>query len=502
MRAAVLFPFFAATQCLELALVFLVVHLKLSRRPENLTFCLLAFFLSGMTGCELLVQETDSLTQGLFWYRLQLSCALCASVLIIHFLALVAGQAPLRRVWSRLLYPLTALLAAGAWHPLVLHLPPPHTRPTDLDTEATGLLFYPYVGLPLIALTLACFLGLRGLKRRRSRADTGGDFLPLFRGIEWIAAGLALIVLAAGLEILELVLPPKIGDYLPINPRAVAVTIFCLITACILGREVLLNEQRKRRLDVENRTRLQAVRDVQHEVGNKLAGIRTPLLVARLGLEQGREAIHSAARIADALAEVSELETLIRRMLNAARMEAGLPPELEPRQPTDVLALAQSLCDKKTRLLAQEREAHLLRGGSGDALPRHRLHLTAHLAHARAPAHADTLARILDNLLDNAVKYSPNGGDIRVHLQEGDGALAITVSDPGLGIAPDDQARIFDEPFHRGRAPRAISGTGLGLNLVKRLLEAQGGRIAVRSAPGRGSAFTLTLPWSPDEAGA
>ena len=502
MRIAVLFPFFAATQCLQLALVFLVVHLKLSRRPENLTFCLLAFFLAGMTVCELLMQETDSLAHGLLAYRVQLSCGLFASVLIIHFLALVTRQAPLRRGGIILLYSLTALLAAGMWHPLVLHLPPPHTRLVDVDREAPGLLFYPYTALPLIALTFAGYLGLRGLKRRRKQADVGADFLPLFRGVEWIVAGLALIVLATVIEIFQLVLLPETGNDLPINPRSVAVTIFCLITACVLGREVLLNEQRKRRLDVENRTRLQAVRDVQHEVGNKLAGIRTPLLVARLGLEQGREAIHSAARIADALAEVSELDALIRRMLNAARMEAGLPPNLEPRQVTDVFALAQSLCDKKTRLLAQEREAHLLRGGLDDALPRHRLHLTASLAYARAPAHADTLARILDNLLDNAVKYSPSGGDVYVSLQEQDGTLTITIADPGLGIALDDQAHIFDEPFHRGRAARAIAGTGLGLNLVRRLLEAQGGRIAVRSAPGRGSAFTLTLPWSPDEAGA
>ena len=183
-------------------------------------------------------------------------------------------------------------------------------------------------------------------------------------------------------------------------------------------------------------------------------------------------------------------------------MEAGLPPELEPKQATDVRALVQSLCDKKTHLLAQEREAHLLRGGPSTAPPHHRLHLTASLTHTRAPAHADTLARVLDNLLDNAIKYSPHGGDIHVHLQEQNGRLTITVSDPGLGIAPDDQARIFDEPFHRGRAPHAITGTGLGLNLVKRLLEAQGGYIAVRSAPDRGSAFTLTLPWSHDEIGA
>ncbi len=512
MRVAILLPFLAAAQCLELAVIFCVLYLKVSRRLENLAFSLLAFFLGGMIGCELLLQEADSLPRGLFWYRLQLFFALFSSALMVHFLSIIVGRPLARRVWLGLLYPFTALMAAGTWHPLVLHLPPPHTLPGDIDTSAPGPLFYPYVGLPLAGLILASSLGLNRLKRYRTQEVEKQEvseaaFRPLFRYAAWIVTGVLLIILASAVEVLELVLPPSFEEAVTINPRAIAISLFCLTTAWVLGQEFLLTEKREQQLAADNRLldalmqfRLQTARDIQHEIGNKLIGISTPLKVALLGLEQGRSPRHLAERLTDALTETQALESLIQIMLNNARMEAGQTPRLELPEPTDVEALIQSLCAKKSLLLAQEREAHLLRGGSDDALPRHRFHLTASLAHARAPAHAATLTRLLDNLLDNAVKYTPRGGDIHLHLQEQNGELAITVSDPGLGIAPEDQARIFDEPFHRGRtaAASAVTGTGLGLNLVKRLLEAQGGRITVRSMPDEGSAFTLTLPWMPD----
>ena len=507
MRAAVLFPFFAASQCLELAFVFCIVYLKISRRPENLVFSLVAFFMGGMIACELLLQETDNLSRGLLWDRLQFACIFFGDALLLQFIPLAVGY-PLPRRLALTLYPVAAVLAAGAFHPLVLHPPPPACLPGNVDREAPGPLFYPYAVLPQAGAVLASVLGLRGLKRHRQRKGReAADFRPLFRHVEWIVAGVLLVVAAAAVEVLQILLIRNPDDDLPINPRAVAATLFCFLTAWVLGREVFLTEQRKRRLDDENRfldalaqSRLQTARDVQHEVKNKLAGIATPLKVVRLGLEQGRETARLQERLADALAEAEDLDALVGRMLNTARMEAGLPPQLEAKRPTDVPALVRALCEKKERALAQERQARLWEGVPDDALPRHVLSLSCRVEHPVAPAHADTLTLILENLLDNAVKYSPFGGDVAVTLAEGAGELEIAVSDAGLGIAPEDQPRLFDEPFQRGRlAARDIAGTGLGLNMVKRLLDAQGGRIGVRSAPDRGSAFTLTVPWEPGE---
>jgi two-component system phosphate regulon sensor histidine kinase PhoR len=113
----------------------------------------------------------------------------------------------------------------------------------------------------------------------------------------------------------------------------------------------------------------------------------------------------------------------------------------------------------------------------------------------KVPADEKKIDEILINLLDNAVKYSPGGGRVTVLLQQVDDDVQVSVEDSGIGIAPEDAARLFQK-FHRIATPqtREIGGTGLGLYIVKHLVEAQGGRIWVTSAPGRGSTFTFTLP--------
>jgi PAS domain S-box-containing protein len=113
------------------------------------------------------------------------------------------------------------------------------------------------------------------------------------------------------------------------------------------------------------------------------------------------------------------------------------------------------------------------------------------------PVHADPLRleRILYNLLENAVKYSPRGGEIRVTARLGKEELVIGVIDHGVGISPADQARLF-APFQRleESRPAGVRGVGLGLLVCQRLVEAHGGRIWVESEVGRGSAFFFTLP--------
>jgi len=102
---------------------------------------------------------------------------------------------------------------------------------------------------------------------------------------------------------------------------------------------------------------------------------------------------------------------------------------------------------------------------------------------------------VLENLLSNAVKYSPDGGRIRVAARADDRMVIVSVSDQGIGIAPEDQARLFQR-FYRvdNRLRRETQGAGLGLFLARLIVEAQGGRIWVESQPGRGSRFSFTLP--------
>lgn len=110
----------------------------------------------------------------------------------------------------------------------------------------------------------------------------------------------------------------------------------------------------------------------------------------------------------------------------------------------------------------------------------------------------DRYAEILINLVDNAIKYSPAGGDVRVLLRPSGSNLEVSVEDSGIGLSPEDSARLF-EKFVRIATPatREIGGTGLGLYIVRSLVEAHGGQIFVTSAPEVGSTFTFTLPATP-----
>ena len=98
--------------------------------------------------------------------------------------------------------------------------------------------------------------------------------------------------------------------------------------------------------------------------------------------------------------------------------------------------------------------------------------------------------------LSNAIKFTPEGGRIEVAAVPKDESVEVSVSDTGVGIAPEDQGTIFEEFRHVGTADKKAEGTGLGLTLF---VELHGGRIWVRSQPGAGSTFTFSIPVRPDE---
>ncbi len=119
------------------------------------------------------------------------------------------------------------------------------------------------------------------------------------------------------------------------------------------------------------------------------------------------------------------------------------------------------------------------------------------------PLQADSLRleRILYNLLENAVKYSPAGGEVRVSAKLQKEHLVIGVSDQGIGISPADQAKLFG-PFQRlEKRPSGVRGVGLGLMVCRRLVEAHGGNIWVESEPGHGSTFFFAMPLSQGSSG-
>jgi signal transduction histidine kinase len=104
------------------------------------------------------------------------------------------------------------------------------------------------------------------------------------------------------------------------------------------------------------------------------------------------------------------------------------------------------------------------------------------------------IRQVVLNLLSNAIKFTPEGGRIGVRAVPGDGVVEVSVSDTGVGIAPEDQEAIFEEFRQVGTAAKKVEGTGLGLALSRKFIELHGGRIWVESQVGVGSTFTFTIP--------
>lgn len=114
----------------------------------------------------------------------------------------------------------------------------------------------------------------------------------------------------------------------------------------------------------------------------------------------------------------------------------------------------------------------------------------------------DQLSRVFDNLLINAIKFSPDGGTVTVRIREEPGQVNVYVSDTGIGIPADKLDRLFDRFYRASESEdKPIAGTGLGLSIVKAIVEAHGGQVAVESQEGQGSTFSFSLPKDGSEAG-
>jgi signal transduction histidine kinase len=122
-----------------------------------------------------------------------------------------------------------------------------------------------------------------------------------------------------------------------------------------------------------------------------------------------------------------------------------------------------------------------------------RVEFVAERAEVPVGADAVSLQRVFRNLLDNAVKFTPPGGRVRVRVGAEAGYAVVTVSDTGVGMTADERAHAFEYAF-RGRAARGVEGRGIGLGVSRELVERSGGTIALSSEQGQGSDVTVRLP--------
>jgi len=173
--------------------------------------------------------------------------------------------------------------------------------------------------------------------------------------------------------------------------------------------------------------------------------------------------------------ETRRLAALVEDVLDTSRIEAG--------------TFTYSFADVDVGALARAAAAA---AESGQDEVRVRAEVAGVVPSVRGDG--ERLRQVLSNLIDNAVKYSPSGGEVRVTTQAQNGSVEVTVSDRGPGI-PSEQQRLIFEKFGRAKVgDKTKPGTGLGLFIARSIAEAHGGSIAVVSSPGHGATFTLTLP--------
>jgi PAS domain S-box-containing protein len=204
--------------------------------------------------------------------------------------------------------------------------------------------------------------------------------------------------------------------------------------------------------------------------------LKTPLTSIK-GLAQlmRRRGAYSEPQVDAIVAQSNHLERLINDLLDVARLEAGRL-ELQ-RRPVDLVELARA---SAVQAQATSRAHHI-----AVEAPQQTITISGDI---------DRLRQVLQNLLANAIKYSPDGGDVVLRVAAQDGEAVISVTDRGLGIPAESLPRLFSR-FHRAEATlNAGEGLGLGLYIARSLVEAHGGRIWAESEPGAGSTFLIVLP--------
>jgi two-component system phosphate regulon sensor histidine kinase PhoR len=227
------------------------------------------------------------------------------------------------------------------------------------------------------------------------------------------------------------------------------------------------------------RVRKDFVANVSHELKTPLTSIKG--YVEAL-IDGAKDDPDKCAQFLGIIQKHSEgLNAILSDLLQLSTIESGVYPWKQ------AAIVIPEVIERAARLLRStaERKRHTLVVGSCDGLP-------------AIYGDPDRLTEALINLMDNAVKYTPDGGRVSIDARSTGHGVEISVTDTGIGIPPRELQRIFERFYRVDRArSRELGGTGLGLSIVKHIVEAHGGTVSVESAIGKGSRFTISLPMRP-----
>jgi len=264
---------------------------------------------------------------------------------------------------------------------------------------------------------------------------------------------------------------PEVSELL----RAFATQSTLAIQNARLFREI---EQKGRELEAASRHKSEFLANMSHELRtplNAIIGFSEVLAERMFGDVNDKQAEY----LADILESGRHLLSLINDILDLSKIEAGRL-ELEPT------SFDLPMTVENTLILVRERAE------------RRNVKLSRVIDDRLGAIRADErkIKQVLLNLLSNALKFTPESGHIDVRAAMDDGGVRVSVSDTGIGIAPEDQQAVFEEFRQVGASSRKVEGTGLGLAISRKLIELHGGKLWVESVVGEGSTFTFTLPVS------
>ncbi len=241
----------------------------------------------------------------------------------------------------------------------------------------------------------------------------------------------------------------------------------------IEGAAVIVRDITERKEMEKGRAQFLSI--VSHEMRNPLTSILGLADILKRRAEQRRPLPEAPEILGNIVEDARKLDALVENLMDTSLAEAGRLPL--NRQTVDLGGLVQKVV-----------------GGQRSLSPRRRFRLEIAPDVGHVPADPGRLEQVLDNLLGNAVKYSPEGGDITVEVVREPGRVVVSVADRGRGISREAMTTLF-MPFHRvHRQGEENRGVGLGLFISRSIVDAHGGTMWVQSEAGRGSTFYFSLP--------